>query len=83
MVNNAIFFHVDNFFAGAQARRTLCSRQLREQKSRPPATSALLSVINIPQVSQRTIGAARRPRTACPERADDGVISQRMNRQAR
>ena len=78
-----IFFIQTIFFAGAQARRARCSRQLGEQKSRPPATSALLSVINIPQVSQRTIGAARRPRPDRTGRADDGAISQRMNRHAK
>jgi hypothetical protein len=77
------FFIQTTFFAGAQARRACCSRQWGEQKSRPPATSALLSVINMPQVSQRTIGAARRPRPARAGRVDDGAISQRMNRHAK
>jgi hypothetical protein len=77
------FFMWIIFFIGAQARRTFCSRQLREQKSRPPAASALRSVINIPQVSHRTIGAARGPRPALPDRAGDGASSQRMNRMAR
>jgi hypothetical protein len=84
VVNNAKIFHSnDFFFAGAQARRARCSRQWDEQKSRPPATSALLSVTNIPQVWQRTIGAARRTRPARPDRVDAGAISQRMNRHAR
>jgi hypothetical protein len=71
------------FFAGAQARRARCSRQCGEQKSCPPATRALFSVTNIPQVSQRTIGAARRTRPARPDPADAGAISQRMNRHAK
>ena len=77
------FFTQTIFFASTQARRARCSRQWGEQKSRPPATSALLSVTNIPQVWQRTIGAVRRARAVRPDRADAGAISQRMNRHAR
>jgi hypothetical protein len=66
------------FFANAQARRARCSRQLREQKSWPPAASALCGVMNIPHVSQRTIVALRGPSVARRER--DGLISQRTKR---
>jgi hypothetical protein len=68
------------FFAEAQTRRARCSRQLREQKSWPPAASALRCVTNIPQVSQRTIVALRGALVARPARARDGVISQRTKR---
>ena len=75
------------FFAGAiffaaQARRAFRSRHWREQKSRPPTIKALLSVMNMPQVSQRTIAALRRADRSRFERAGDGVTSQRTNRQA-
>ncbi len=80
MANTAKIFHANDFFAQAQTRRARCSRQLREQKSWPPATSALRCVMNIPHVSQRTIVALRGAFVAPRERARDGVISQRTKR---